>query len=171
MVNRSNTQYLKSHLADLQPTGNSTGIGGQGSRSKDTWVKVSLKVMILAGGLTSTSSCIFFFYISPSWTVTYRSSSCWVRAVPEKKAGGGEFFQPINKLALPLRKIIGNYGVSTRGMITPLTKNCILDTTPTPPPIVFFLGHSPDNQIISHLPRKWKIREDFWQNTGHQLYT
>ncbi len=30
-----------------------------GSRSKVTLVKVSLKVIILAGGLTSTSSCIF----------------------------------------------------------------------------------------------------------------
>ncbi len=37
---------------------------GQGQRScwlrsKVTWAKPSLKVMILAGGLTSTSSCIF----------------------------------------------------------------------------------------------------------------
>ncbi len=31
-----------------------------GSGSKVTMPKVSLKVMILAGGLTSTSSCIFF---------------------------------------------------------------------------------------------------------------
>ncbi len=31
-----------------------------GSKSKVKWVKPGLKVMILAGGLTSTSSCIFY---------------------------------------------------------------------------------------------------------------
>ncbi len=32
-----------------------------GSRSNVTWVKVSPKVIILAGGLTSTSSCFIIF--------------------------------------------------------------------------------------------------------------
>ena len=35
------------------------GQRSHGWRSKVTWVKPSLKVIILAGGLTSTSSCIF----------------------------------------------------------------------------------------------------------------
>ncbi len=37
----------------------SQGQRSRGSRSKVKWVKPGLKVMILAGGLTSTSSCIF----------------------------------------------------------------------------------------------------------------
>ena len=36
------------------------GRRSHGSRSKVRWVKPGLKVMILAGGLTPTSSCIFF---------------------------------------------------------------------------------------------------------------
>ncbi len=35
------------------------GQRSHGPRSKVTWVKTSLKFMIMAGGLTSTSSCIF----------------------------------------------------------------------------------------------------------------
>ncbi len=38
------------------------GQRSHGSRSKVTWVNPSLKVIILAGGLTSTSSCIFNFW-------------------------------------------------------------------------------------------------------------
>ena len=37
----------------------------QGSRSKVKWVKLGLKVMILAGGLTPTSSCIFLDFLRP----------------------------------------------------------------------------------------------------------
>ncbi len=37
-----------------------------GSRSKVTWVKPSLKDMVLAGGLTSTSSC--FFLLIRDWS-------------------------------------------------------------------------------------------------------
>ena len=36
---------------------------GQDQRSKVTWVKVSLRLVILAGGLTSTSSCILIFHL------------------------------------------------------------------------------------------------------------
>ena len=55
---------FRSHLIGLQVMFEVKGHMGQGqrscgSRSKVTWVKPSLKVMILAGGLISTSSCIF----------------------------------------------------------------------------------------------------------------
>ena len=44
---------VKGHL------GHGHGQRSRASRSKVKWVKPCLKVMILAGGLTSTSSCIF----------------------------------------------------------------------------------------------------------------
>ncbi len=44
-------------------TGNVKGQGAHGSRSKKgQLVKVSLKIMILAGGLMTTSSCICFLF-------------------------------------------------------------------------------------------------------------
>ena len=42
--------------------GNVRGQRSYESGSKVTWVNPSLKVIILAGGLTSTSSCIFYNY-------------------------------------------------------------------------------------------------------------
>ena len=61
-----------SHLTILHVMLEVKGHMGQGQRShgsgsKVTWVKPSLKVMILAGGLTSTSSCIFWLGVSSSW--------------------------------------------------------------------------------------------------------
>ncbi len=38
-----------------------------GSKSKVTWVKVSLRLMMVAGGFTSTSVCIFFKFIKVSY--------------------------------------------------------------------------------------------------------
>ena len=54
---------LRSHLTVLQVMFKVKGQGqrSRGSRSKVKWVKLGLKVMIMAGGLTSTSSCIFMF--------------------------------------------------------------------------------------------------------------
>ncbi len=45
---------VKSHMGQ--------GPRSHGSRSKVTLVKVSLKVILLSGGLTSTSSCIVIFF-------------------------------------------------------------------------------------------------------------
>ncbi len=42
------------------------GQRSRGSRSKVKWVKPGLKVMILAGGLTPTSSCIFNICFGPA---------------------------------------------------------------------------------------------------------
>ncbi len=55
---------FKLDLTILQVVLGVNGHMGQGqrsywSRSKVTWVKVSLKVIILAGGLMPTASCIF----------------------------------------------------------------------------------------------------------------
>ncbi len=51
--------------------------------------------------------------------------------------GGGNFFKPINKLVLPIQKLIHNLHYST-------DEKCIIDTTPTrippPPAYSFFLG-------------------------------
>ena len=60
-------QVKNSHLTILQVMFEVKGHTGQGQRSHGwranvTWVKPSLKVIILAGGLTSTSSCIFYIY-------------------------------------------------------------------------------------------------------------
>ncbi len=52
---------FRSHLTVLQVMFKVMGQvqRSRGSRSKVKWVKYDLKVLILAGGLTSTSSCIF----------------------------------------------------------------------------------------------------------------
>ncbi len=51
-----------SHLTDLQVMFEVKGQRSCGSRLKVTWVNPSLKIMILAGGLTSTSSCFMINY-------------------------------------------------------------------------------------------------------------
>ena len=60
------TWFYKSHMFHNRLTGNVQGQGswdrvkghlGQGQRS--SWLNLGLRVMILAGGLTPTSSCIF----------------------------------------------------------------------------------------------------------------
>ncbi len=56
---------VQSHMGQCQRS--------RGSRSKVTWVQVCLKVIILAGGLMSTSSCIFYPYLP------YGRSSCLKR--------------------------------------------------------------------------------------------
>ncbi len=51
----------KNHIsATVQLRVMGQGQRSHGSRSKVRWVKTGLKVMILAGGLTPTSCCIFF---------------------------------------------------------------------------------------------------------------
>ena len=47
----SNVVMVKGHMGQRQML--------IGSRSKVVWIKVSLGIVIFAGGLTSTSSCIF----------------------------------------------------------------------------------------------------------------
>ena len=61
-VTRSKKHDLSSRLAVLQVILEVKGHICQGQRSrgsrlKVTWVKISLKITLLAGGLTSTSSC------------------------------------------------------------------------------------------------------------------
>ncbi len=50
------------------------GQGSCGSRSKVKWVKPSLKVMVLVGGLTSTSSCFIYinFLVPGVWNRNHR---------------------------------------------------------------------------------------------------
>ncbi len=57
---------FKSHLTVLELMFMVKGHMGQGQRShgsmsKVAWIKPRLKVLILAGGLTSTSSCLIFY--------------------------------------------------------------------------------------------------------------
>ena len=49
---------FRSHLTALKGMSGVKGQRSHGSRSKVAFVMLSLKVTILAGGLTSTSSCI-----------------------------------------------------------------------------------------------------------------
>ncbi len=68
-VTRSKNAIFRSHLTALQVMFGVKGHIGQGQKScwsrwKVTWVKVSQKVIILEVGLTSMSSCIFFFWIT-----------------------------------------------------------------------------------------------------------
>ncbi len=56
--------HFGSHFSGLHVVFEVKGHMGQGQRShgsgsKVTWVKPSIKIAILAGGLMSTSSCIF----------------------------------------------------------------------------------------------------------------
>ncbi len=62
-ANRGQNEWKRSYLTVLQVMFKVKGQGqrSRGSRSKVKWVKLGLKVMIMAGGLTSTSSCIFMF--------------------------------------------------------------------------------------------------------------
>ncbi len=58
---------LRSHLITLQVIYEVMGRMAQGqrshgSRSKVPWARVSINVIILAGGLTSTSSCFIVFF-------------------------------------------------------------------------------------------------------------
>ncbi len=56
---RSKVKVTRSKNVIWGLTGNVWGQGSHGLGSKVTWVKPSPKVMVLAGGLTSTSCCIF----------------------------------------------------------------------------------------------------------------